>query len=75
MIPAALPMPQAASCSILPTSSTSSRRWKGLDRILASWGLGVGVQRDGGKARDEHDLQVRVELGGAARQFDPPFPA
>ena len=30
----------------------------------------VGVQRHGGEARNEHDLDVGVEFGGPARQFD-----
>ena len=42
-----------------------------MDRTLASFGrLGIGVERHGGKAGDEHHLEVRIELGGAARQFD-----
>src|ERR1044072_6526918 len=30
-----------------------------------------GIQRNGRKAGDEHDLDVGVELGGAARQLNP----
>ena len=31
---------------------------------------GIGIERDRGKAGDEHDLDVGVEFGGAAREFD-----
>ena len=30
----------------------------------------VGIERDRGKTGDEHDLDVGIELGGAAREFD-----
>lgn len=34
-------------------------------------GMALGVQRNGGKTRDEHDLQRRIEFGGAPGKFDP----
>ena len=34
-------------------------------------GIVVGVQRHGGEAGDEHDLDIRVELRRSPRQFDP----
>ncbi len=33
--------------------------------------LRIGVERNGREPGDEHHLDVRVELGGAARQLDP----
>ena len=32
--------------------------------------LGVGIERDRGKPGDEHDLDIGIEFGGAARQLD-----
>ena len=59
------------AASIFCTSLTRSRRCTGFDSTLACLGAcEIGVQRDGGKAGDEHDLDVGIELGGAAREFD-----
>ena len=48
------------------TSSTSSRRWKGLDRIFAPAGVGVPEAR-----ATAANLHGRVELGTTTGQFDP----
>ena len=50
---------------------TSSRRWIGFDSTLACLGaLEIRVERDRGEASDEHDLDVGIELGRAAGEFD-----
>ena len=44
---------------------------EGLGEHLGILGrLGIRVQRHGCKTGDEHDLEVRIELGGPAGQFD-----
>src|ERR1700730_9345536 len=46
-----------------------------MDRLREHLGifgrLGIGVERDRGKAGDEHDLDVGVEFGSAARELNP----
>ena len=45
-----------------------------MDRLGEHFGVlgrgGIGVERDRGEAGDEHDLDVGVELGGAAGKLD-----
>ncbi len=46
-----------------------------MDRLRQHFGVlgraGIRIERHGGKARDEHDLDVRIEFGGPAGEFDP----
>ena len=64
--------PQAGqAASIFCTSLTRSRRWTGLERTLAFLGAAeFGVERHRREAGDEHDLDVGIELGGAAGELD-----
>ena len=42
-----------------------------MDSTLACLGaLEIGIERHRGKAGDEHDLDIGIEFGGAARQLD-----
>jgi hypothetical protein len=53
---------QAYAASIFCTSLTSSRRCTGLTALWHSSARPIGVERHRGKAGDEHDLDIGVEL-------------